>query len=382
MFQLRPYQAEAVARGAQFLKCGKGNGIMVLPTGSGKSLIIANLALQLDKPILVFQPSKEILEQNFLKFSSYGLVDCSIFSASMGKKEISKVTFATIGSVYNVRQHFVGMFSYILIDECHLVKPSDGMYSEVLRLLGLRCLGLTATPYRLYSTKQGSQIRFITRTRERVFQTMVFQVPIQTLCAQGYLASLQYFSLMRIELQNLSLNSTGNDYTDESLKAEYKRSNFYASVEEIVGRLLKAGRTRILVFTRFTEEAAYISRKFGNLAGFVSGETPKRERERLLEDFKSKRLHVMCNVGVLTTGFDYPALDTIVMARPTRSLTLWYQIVGRALRPFKDKVGWVVDLCGTYTRFGRVEDLAIRDENGRGGYEVYSGNRRISYNYF
>ena len=382
MYQLRPYQSEAVARGVQFLKCGKGNGIMDLPTGSGKSIIIANLALQLDKPILIFQPSKEILEQNFCKFSSYGLVECSIFSASMGRKEISKVTFATIGSVYNVRQNFVGMFSYIIIDECHLVKPTDGMYYETLQLLGLRCLGLTATPYRLYNTKQGSQIRFITRTRQRIFQSLVYQVPIQSLVAQGFLARLRYFPMARIELQNLRLNSTGNDYTDASLKAEYKRANFYASVEEIVGRLLKVGRTRILVFTRFTEEALFLSRKFGDVAGFVCGETPKGERERLLANFKAERLHVMCNVGVLTTGFDYPALDTIVMARPTRSLTMWYQIVGRALRPYEGKDGWIVDLCETYTRFGKVEDLVIRDENGRGKYEVYSGNRQLSYTYF
>ena len=90
----------------------------------------------------------------------------------------------------------------------------------------------------------------------------------------------------------------------------------------------------------------------------------------------------MCNVGVLTTGFDYPALDTIVMARPTRSLTLWYQIVGRALRPYEGKDGWVVDLCGTYSRFGKVEDLVIREKNGRGKYEVYSGNRQLSYYFF
>lgn len=378
MYQLRPYQQEAVDRGAQFLKSGTVNGLMVLPTGSGKSLIIANIALLLDKPILIFQPSKEILEQNFQKFASYGLVECSIFSASMGRKEISKVTFATIGSVYNKRENFVGMFSYILIDECHLVKPSDGMYCKTLQCLGLRVLGLTATPYRLYSNSLGSQLRFITRTIPRIFTSLVYQVPIQTLCEQGFLARLRYWELMRIELQRLDVNSTGNDYTDASLRAEYKRSNFFGSIEEIVGRLLKAGRTRILVFTKFTEEARYVSRQFPNKAAFVCGETPKGERERVLSEFKSGRLQVLTNVGVLTTGFDYPELDTIVMARPTRSLALWYQIVGRALRPSQGKDGWVVDLCGTYSRFGKVEDLRILDENGLGKYAVYSGNRRLT----
>lgn len=94
----------------------------------------------------------------------------------------------------------------------------------------------------------------------------------------------------------------------------------------------------------------------------ISGDTPAKERKRKIKDFKSGKIKVLTNVGVLTTGFDYPELDTIVMARPTMSLAMWYQIVGRAIRPHPEKeCGWVVDLCGNIKRFGRVEDLRLTE---------------------
>lgn len=92
----------------------------------------------------------------------------------------------------------------------------------------------------------------------------------------------------------------------------------------------------------------------------MTGETPKKERERILEDFKSGKIKVIVNVGVLTTGFDFPELETVVLARPTKSLALYYQMVGRAIRPHPNKPeAWIVDLCQNYRRFGRVEDMKI-----------------------
>jgi len=100
-------------------------------------------------------------------------------------------------------------------------------------------------------------------------------------------------------------------------------------------------------------------RTVGIRAAIVTGETPKREREEVLEDFKTGRIKVVANVGTLTTGFDYPELDTVILGRPTKSLALYYQMVGRAIRPCKGKDGWIVDLGGTYRRFGNVADLKI-----------------------
>ena len=152
-FVLRDYQQKASDAAATFFQDTKKktNAIMVLPTGSGKSLIIADIASRIDGHTLVFQPSKEILEQNFKKLCSYGILDCSIYSASFNSKEISRITFATIGSVKGHPELF-GHFKNVIIDECHLVNPKEGMYKDFLSILNCKVLGLTATPYRLSSS--------------------------------------------------------------------------------------------------------------------------------------------------------------------------------------------------------------------------------------
>ena len=98
----------------------------------------------------------------------------------------------------------------------------------------------------------------------------------------------------------------------------------------------------------------------------------------ILKHFKTGEIPVVANVGVLTTGFDYPELDTVVMARPTMSLAMWYQIVGRAIRPHPNKeAGWIVDLCGNINRFGYVENLKLVD-GGNGKWAVFSNGRQLT----
>ena len=134
--------------------------------------------------------------------------------------------------------------------------------------------------------------------------------------------------------------------------------------------------------TRFLKEAEQLTWSIPGCA-IVSGETPKKEREQILDAFKSGQIPVVANVGVLTTGFDYPELDTVVMARPTMSLAQWYQIVGRAIRPHPDKeCGWIVDLCGNIKRFGEVKDLKLVDPTGRGLWQVTSNGRQLTNVYF
>lgn len=186
--------------------------------------------------------------------------------------------------------------------------------------------------------------------------------------------------------RRLKPNTTGADYTDRSVVQEYERTDFYGWLVSIVDRLLhnrKTGikRRGILVFTRFLKEAEQLTRSVPGTA-IVSGDTPKKERERILQAFKAGEIPVVANVGVLTTGFDYPELDTVVMARPTMSLAMYYQIVGRCIRPHPSKqAAWLVDLCGNVRRFGRVEDLRLAD-TGRGKWAVFSRGRQITNVYF
>ena len=360
----------------------RSNGLIVLPTGSGKSLVIANIINRLDTPVLVFQPSKEILMQNFEKLCSYGVMDCSIYSASCNQKRISRITFATIGSVKNHKEFFM-RFRYVIIDECHLVNADEGMYHDFIKTTGCKVIGLTATPYRLYSSRfYGAMLRFITRTRPRIFDDLIYCVQTRTLAEQGYLAQLNYYKLNIVDTSRLKVNSTGFDYTDASLRALYREIRYNDTLENIIRRLLVAGRDSILVFTKFVEEAENLVRSFAGQAAVVSSKMKMKDRTRILEDFKAKRIKVVANVGVLTTGFDFPELATVVLARPTRSLALYYQMVGRAIRPHSSKQeGWIVDLCGNYRRFGRVDELEIR-QTKPGLYAVFSGSRQLTNVFF
>ena len=263
---------------------------------SGKSLIIANIVARLDAPCLIFQPSKEILEQNLSKLESYGYRG-SVYSASKGRTEVSNITFATIGSVVG-KSHLFERFPYIIIDECHKICATEGMYKTFLDAVnGAKVLGLTATPYRLASNSYGSELRFLTRTRPRIFRELIYYVQNRALFDAGYLARLQYRTADGFDRGRLSLNSTGADFTDDSVQSYYRKINFPDQIVRTIEREMET-RRNALVFTRFVEEARYVVSWVPGSA-IVTGETPKKERERLIEGFKRGDIPVICNVGVL-----------------------------------------------------------------------------------
>lgn len=383
------FSVEYLGRGEYFGFTLDGNHLycdnqFFIHHNSGKSLVIADIASRLEGPLLVFQPSKEILQQNFAKLQSYGIFDCGCYSASVGCKDINRITFATIGSVMNHMSDF-DCFKNIIIDECHYVNSKAGQYKQFIEAKNRQVVGLTATPYRLDRAEGGSILKFLTRVRPRIFSKVIYCCQIGELLSKGYLADLHYYDLTALDLRRVRSNSTGADYDERSLLAEYERCGFYDKLSNTVVKVLqpKSGipRKGVLVFTAFTKEARQLVDKLQSIgvnAAIVTGETPKKERETILEGFKRREIKVVANVGVLTTGFDYPALDTVVLARPTKSLGLYYQMVGRAIRPFDGKDGWIVDLSGNYSRFGNVADLFISRPPGTTKWAVYSRGTQLT----
>lgn len=383
------FSVEYLGRGEYFGFTLDGNHLycdnqFFIHHNSGKSLVIADIASRLEGPLLVFQPSKEILQQNFAKLQSYGIFDCGCYSASVGCKDINRITFATIGSVMNHMSDF-DCFKNIIIDECHYVNSKAGQYKQFIEAKNRQVVGLTATPYRLDRAEGGSILKFLTRAKPRIFSKVIYCCQIGELLSKGYLADLHYYDLTELDLRRVRSNSTGADYDERSLLAEYERCGFYDKLSNTVVKVLqpKSGipRKGVLVFTAFTKEARQLVDKLQSLrinAAIVTGETPKKEREAILEGFKRREIKVVANVGVLTTGFDYPALDTVVLARPTKSLGLYYQMVGRAIRPFEGKDGWIVDLSGNYSRFGNVADLFISRPPGTTKWAVYSRGTQLT----
>ena len=391
---LREYQKQASDAAIAFFndKEKKGNALLVLATGSGKSLVIADIAYRLGSDVLVFCPSKEITQQNYAKMKSYD-VECSMYSASVGKKDVSKITFATIGSVKNCPGLF-SHFSYIIIDEAHYVNSKSGMYKDFLKSLKCKALGLTATPYRLetktkmdYKTRTfvsaTSFLQMLTDYREPIFSDIIYNIDAGTLLHKGYLSPLKYYNIppQGWDESCLFKNTTGSDYADSSVRWMQEKVDFENYLVSVVRRLLnpKTGdkRNGILVFTRFVEEARTLANSVEGGA-YISGDMTKANRERILKEFEEGKIKVLANAGVLIVGYDRPDLDTVVLATPTLSLARYYQEIGRAIRihPSKEE-GWIVDLCGTFRRFGRVEDLKLK-RNAKGKWLVETNGKVLT----
>jgi DNA repair protein RadD len=382
VFTLRSYQEEAVCKGVEFFERKSGpNEIIMAPTGSGKSLIVSNICERFNERILVLQPSQEILRQNYAKFVASG-GHAGIYSASVGRKDMARVTFASIQTVmsrgrggnYLNADLFKG-YRNIIIDECHLGSDASGE-GQLITLLDTikeatknspRVLGLTATPFRTYScTNRDGQrdtvLKMLTRTRPRIFGHISYWTQVKELLEQGFLATPRYFDV-RKELSHgfdrsvLKVNSTGADYDEKALQKYYDTIDFKQDIVKIVSRINKTGK-QVLVFMSSVSDAEWVSNELGNSAT-VTGKTPAAERKQIEADFKAGKLRSVANCGVWTTGFDYPELKVVLLARPLRSLSLYYQMLGRALRPFEGKDAWLVDSCGNFPVFGRIEDLTL-----------------------
>lgn len=376
----RPYQTEAINHAVEFFhEKKKYNALEVLPTGSGKSVVIANIAKELPGRTVVFQPSKEILEQNFKKFISYGY-RAGIYSASTGQKYMDDITFVTIGSVAK-KPHLFEKFRNIIIDECHLVNASEGMYHSFIKTLDhCKVLGLTATPYRLTAGYDGAMLKFLNRTSPRIFNKVLYYVQNDVLFDAGHLAPLQYYNFNTIDRTMLQMNSSGTDFTEASLRSYYRQINFPKVTVEYGNRIL-AKRKNLLIFCSLISEANKVTQGIpGSVV--ITGETEAGERARLLKQFITGAIRCVINVGVLTTGFDYPALEAVLIARSTMSLALYYQIIGRVMRPFEyldgtKKTGWVVDLGGNFPFFGKIETMKIREDD-KGLFSIWNNGRQLT----
>jgi len=368
--ELRPYQLRAVDDCAQhFLKKCEIPAIAILPTGAGKSIIIAEIIKKVGGKFLVLQPNKEILEQNIEKYRRIG--PASIYSAILKKKEKADVVFATIGSI--VYERIFDEHRQIIVDECHCVNPEAGMYQHFLGRKDIVVLGLTATPYRLKTSGNSFMLEFITRQRPGFFGKVIHVTQQSELLKSFYLSKLVYKEKHEVVFENVKMR--GMEYCEKSLLKEFKRIKIQDLILKEIEIAEKEGK-KCLVFVQFIEILQELLKKKPSIR-ILSGTTPQEERRKILEDFKEGKISTVANVGVLTTGFDYPALNTIIIARATRSLSLWYQMCGRGQRISEGKnCCQVVDICGNLNILGDVQTLETVLQNG--SWFVTRGNQKIT----
>ncbi len=384
MIELRDYQKAGTDAIFSHFESGdeKDIPIVVAPTGSGKSIYIAYVASQIKGAVLVLQPSKEILEQNYSKYIQYG-GEASIYSASVGVKEIGEVTFAMIGSVKKKAADFAHV-KFVIIDECHLVPPkAESMYMGFLKgLEDVKIIGLTATPFRLkkyndpFTMETFSQINILTRERPRFFNKFLHITQISELYEKDFLCPVKYIE-MTWSNGDLKVNSTGAEYTESSMDESIKKQQVHERIPDMIRQSIQKGRKHRIVFVKNVTDAIFLSEKIPYSACVHAG-TKKRDRERILADFRSGKVKTVFNVGVLTIGFDFPALDTIIVARPTMSLALFMQMVGRGIRQNPGKTDCaVVDMCGNLERFGKIEEIKYIEDPEK-GWMIHNGKRQLS----
>jgi DNA repair protein RadD len=379
--QALPHQVRPIQKALEYLRDPKRNkyGVIVSPTAGGKSFILAEVARQYGEPILVLQPNKELLEQNAEKSKILGST-ATVCSASLSQRDISTFTYATIGSIKKDVNKLIALgVKTLFIDECHSkFSPEEGSeFQQFLKALNpKKVIGFTATPFRLSpgGMNEGSKLKMLTRTRPKIFSEFIDVVQIKEVTEGGWWSKIKY-EAHEFDESGLEVNTSGSEYTDESVKVAIKAQNINNTIYLRAKQLLKEGCPSILIFMDSVENAEIMAKHLPDAIA-IHGKTPTKVRDQGVKDFKSGKIKVLVNMGVFTTGFDYPDLRAIIMGRPTMSLSLYYQIIGRGTRISKEtgkEHCLYIDYCNNVKRFGKIENLTIENIPGV-GWAVCNGD--------
>lgn len=378
-YTLRPRQLEAVNKIDEFIINSKKNhGIFVYPTSFGKSLVISSLASKYpDKYFINVTNSKELLKQNYEKYTSYGF-EAQICSASLNSKEVGRVTFATITTLSKFIDFFKDKDVVIVDDEAQEGSATGSQLSEfVKKLKNYKLVGVTATPFRLSQSMEGTSLKMMNRDRSCIYKSIEDVVQISEVVEQNYWSKLLY-DIKDVDEENLILNTSGTEFTDDSIQKFKEVNDINNRLVEEIKDLISKGRKSIIVSVPFISDAQEISSKLDVCEAVFSGMDTK-DRDRIINDFKTLKLKVIVQCKILSVGFDHPQLDAIVMAKPTNSLTFYYQYLGRGVRIHPDKKDCiVVDLSGNYKRFGKIETISIENSELTKGWAVFNDDMLLS----
>ena len=371
---LRPYQQKTIDMLYDWMGKNDGNPCVVLPTGAGKSHVIAHLCKQAitewpETRVLMLTHVKELIEQNAEKLRAvWPNAPLGIYSAGLRRRDIDVITFAGIQSVRN-RAKEIGYTDIVIVDECHLIShKAEGGYRHLIDGLKeinphLRVIGLTATPFRLGHG-------YIT-DGDALFDDLIEPVNIEQLVEGGFLAPLRS-KLTQEQFDVTGVTKRGGEYVESDLA---KAIDKYDTNEAVVSEMIRlAGdRKAWLFFCAGVDHAKHIRdelREQGVVAECVTGDTPKAEREAILGAYKRGQIKALTNANVLTTGFDYPDIDLIAMLRPTMSPGLYVQMAGRGMR-LKSHTDhcMVLDFAGVVSQHGpvtKVRPPSAKDDREKG----------------
>ncbi|MCK6458112.1 MAG: DEAD/DEAH box helicase [Phycisphaerae bacterium] len=376
MMQLRPYQLEAVQAVYRHLRERDDNPCVVIPTAGGKTPVMATIcrdAVQLwNGRVLILAHVRELLEQAAEKLHLVAPdLPVGIYSAGLKRRDLGyAVTIAGIQSIYE-KACDVGAVDLVIVDEAHLIPPDgEGMYRTFLANAKkinpqLRVIGMTATPFRM---KSGTIC-----APENILNAVCFEIGVRELIVQGFLCALRTKAgTQRPDYDQLHVRA--GEYVAGEVEDMMDADNLVLSACREIVEYTK-DRKSVLIFASGVRHGQHICRVMTERhkvdCGFVCGETLPFERDSLLKRFREGTLKYLCNVNVLTTGFDAPNIDCVVILRPTLSPGLWYQMVGRGFRLYPGKADCLVlDFGGNALRHGPVDALRITPAESNGDGEA------------
>lgn len=360
--QLRPYQRESIDALYEHWQEGGGNGLIVIPTGGGKSLIIATLLREIMTtwPLMrvgMVTHSKELISQNFSELIKvWPQAPAGIYSAGIGRRDTRHpILFCGVQSVWN-KTDLIGRFDLLLIDEAHLISRSAStMYGKFLDALkqrqpDLRIVGLTATPYRLDSGR-------LDKGPDRLFDKIVYEANVADLIADGYLSPL-ISKATHAEISTEGVHRRGGEFIPGELEAAAMAGDL---VERAAAEIVARGATRRawLAFCTGVDHATAVRdaiRRHGISAEAIDGGMPAKERDGIIQSFRHGGIRCLTSVNVLSIGFNVPHVDMVALLRPTESTGLYIQQVGRGFRraPGKENA-LILDFAGNVRKHGPVD---------------------------
>lgn len=370
----RDYQIAAVESIFDYFEKKTGNPVVALPTGTGKSVVIAALLEAIfwqygTQKVLVITHVKELIQQNYEKLlDQWPSAPAGINSAGLGRRDVHQsIIFCGIGSVAKQWALF-GKVDLVVIDEAHLVSPTDTtMYQKFLAGLKsvnskVKVIGFTATPWRLGHGR-------ITEN-DHIFTDLCFDMTsieaFNWLIAQGYLAPLVP-KRTKYMLSTDGIHIRGGEFISSEVQlAHDKKEITEAAIRETLE--VAGDRNHWLVFCAGVQHAihtAEVLNYFGISAIAIHSEMTDKERDQALRDWKSGKYRAATNNNVLTTGVDFPGIDLIIMLRVTMSVVLWVQMLGRGTRPCDGKIDcMVLDFARNTKRLGEINNPRVPGKKG------------------
>ena len=377
MLTLRPYQEAAISSIYDYFQSNKGNPLVVIPTAGGKSLVMASfiegvLKAWPDQRILIVTHVRELIAQNHAEMIGlWPEAPAGIYSAGLGKREAqARVLFAGIQSIHR-RAHEIGHTDLVLIDEAHLIPGnSSTMYRRFLDALqainpALKVIGLTATPFR---TGSG----MLHEGKDALFTDIAYEAPVRELIDAGFLSPL-ISKQPNTRLDVSKVGTRAGDFIARDLAAAVDEE---ATTRAAITEIITHGKDRKswLAFCSGVDHARHVAEEFarqGITCRTIFGDTPKDARDAIIAAFKRGEIRALASMGVLTTGFNAPAVDLIALLRPTKSAGLYVQMVGRGTRLAPDKENCLVlDFAGNVRRHGPIDLVRAKRPGDGGGGEA------------